>query len=174
MKVNNLYAKPILKAIFFIVILLGLVNAGVLLTQIQPFTDLVHISIAVTLFILAGLLMSKTFFIKYNSEDAVLEIERAGLFSGKNAIHSGQLGFVMTKIDSYAVEKKWYGGTFTLGYSTSTGKPYSKTFPIFFASTEMMISMSKDLSIITNTVLPVENISIAMPTNVLKNSPALS
>ena len=174
MKVNNLYAKPILKAVFFITLLLGAVNAGVLLTQIQPFSDLVHLSISVSLFMSAGLIMSKTFFIKYNSEDAVLEIERSGLFSGKNAIHSGQLGFVMSKIDTYAVDKTWYGGSFTIGYSTSTGKPYSKSFPIFFASSEMMISMSKDLSEITNTVLPVENISMARTTNVLKNSPALS
>lgn len=174
MKVNNLSAKPFLKAIFFIVLLLGAVNVAVLLTQIQPFSDLIHLSIAVSLFVFAGLLMSRNFFLKYNSEDAVLEIERAGLFSSKNTVHSSQLGFVKTKIDDYAVEKTWYGGTFTLGYSTSTGKPYSKKFPIFFVSSDVVVKMNKDLSQITNKGLTTETITVAMPTKVLKNSPAFS
>tara|TARA_R110002050_G_scaffold200591_1_gene335547 strand:- start:97277 stop:97801 length:525 start_codon:yes stop_codon:yes gene_type:complete len=174
MKVNNLSAKPILKALFFIVLLLGIVNVGVLLTQIQPFSDLVHLSIAVSLFISAGLLMSRNFFIKYNSEDAVLEIERAGLFSSKNTIHSSQLGFVKAKIDDYAVERTWYGGSFTIGYSTSTGRPYSKKFPIFFVSSDVVVKMNKDLSKITNKALTTETISVAMPSKVLKNSPAFS
>jgi hypothetical protein len=159
---------------FFIVLLLGAVNLGVLLTQIQPFSDLIHLSIAVSLFISAGLLMSRNFFIKYNSEDAVLEIERAGLFSSKNTIHSSQLGFVKAKIDDYSVQSTWYGGSFTLGYSTSKGRPYTKSFPIFFVSTETMVSVNKDLSQITNKALPTETITVSMPTKVLKNSPAFS
>jgi len=174
MKVNNLKAKPFVKALFFIVLLIGLVNLGVMLTRIQPFSDLIHLSIAVSLFISAGLLMSNTFFIKYNSEDAVLEIERAGLFSSKNTVHSSQLGFVKAKIDDYAVENKWYGGSFTLGYSTSKGRPYTKSFPIFFASADTLVRMNKDLSTITNKALPQETITVAMPSKVLKNSPAFS
>ena len=67
MKLNNLFAKPIVKALFFIALLLGLVNVLMLFTQIQPFTNLVHLSIAVSLFVSAGLIMSKSFFVKYNS-----------------------------------------------------------------------------------------------------------
>ncbi|UTW67296.1 hypothetical protein KFE94_04050 [bacterium SCSIO 12643] len=175
MKVNNLYAKPILKAVFYIMLLLGIVNVGILLTQIQPFSDLIHISIAVSLFIFAGLIMSKNIFIKYNSEDAVLEIERAGLFSSRNTIHSSQLGFVKAKIQDFSVEKTWYGGAFTLVYSTSKGKPYSKRFPIFFGSTETMVKMNEDLKMITNKMATNERVDVAVESSkVLKNSPAFS
>jgi len=175
MKVNNLYAKPILKAVFYIMLLLGIVNVGILLTQIQPFSDLVHISIAVSLFIFAGLIMSKNIFIKYNSEDAVLEIERAGLFSSKNTIHSSQLGFVKAKIQDFSVEKTWYGGAFTLVYSTSKGKPYAKRFPIFFGSTDTMVKMNEDLKMITNKMATNERVDVAVKSSkVLKNSPAFS
>lgn len=175
MKVNNLYAKPILKAVFYIMLLLGLVNVGVLLTQIQPFSDLAHISIAVSLFVFAGLIMSKNIFIKYNSEDAVLEIERAGLFSSRNTIHSSQLGFVKAKIQDFSVEKTWYGGAFTLVYSTSKGKPYAKRFPIFFGSTETIVKMNEDLKMITNKMATNERVDVAVKSpKVLKNSPAFS
>jgi hypothetical protein len=173
MKVNNLYAKPIMKAVFYIVLALGLVNLGVLLTRMQPFTDLTHISIAVTLFISAGLIMSRNFFIKYNSEDAVLEIERAGIFSSNTTVHSSQLGFVKTKIDNFSVENTWYGGAFTIGYSTSTGRPYTKRFPFLFASSEVIVQMSNDLGEITNTVVET-SYKEAKPSKILKNSPAFS
>lgn len=174
MKLNNLFAKPIIKAVFFIVMMLGLVNVAILLTQMQPFSNLVHLSIAVSLFISAGLIMSRNFFVKYNSEDAVLEIERAGIFSSKNTIHSSQLGFVKAKISDYSVEKTWYGGAFTLMYSTSTGRPYSKRFPVFFVGTETMVSMNNDLGKITNKMVATTTVSISNNTKVLKNSPAFS
>ncbi|MFT4752526.1 MAG: hypothetical protein ACI9GM_001415 [Salibacteraceae bacterium] len=174
MKLNNLFAKPIVKALFFITLLLGLVNVLILVTQIQPFTNLVHLSIAVSLFISAGLIMSKSFFVKYNSEDAVLEIERAGIFSSKNTIHSSQLGFVKAHISDYAVEKTWYGGTFTLCYATSTGRPYSKSFPLLFVGTETMVRMNEDLGLITNKMVTTTNVPVSHHTKVLKNSPAFS
>ncbi len=173
MKLNNLFARPIVKAIFFIMLLLGFVNVAILLTQIQPFSTLVHLSITVSLFIAAGLTMSRNFFLKYNSEDAVLEIERAGIFSSKNTIHSSQLGFVMAKITDYSVEKTWYGGTFTIWYSTSKGRPYSKQFPLLFVGSHTMVRMNEDLGKITNTVLTT-TVSTANNTKVLKNSPAFS
>ena len=156
MKLNNLYAKPIMKALFFILVLTSIANLSFLLTNVQPFTDLVHISISVSLFIMSGLIMSKNMFIKYNSEDAVIEIERSGLFSGKNTIHSGQLGFVKTKLQDYHVSSAWYGIELTLVYSTSTGRPYSKSFPILFGTKEGLRQLDKDLSIITNTPLSVQ------------------
>jgi hypothetical protein len=173
MKVNNMFAKPILKAIFYIVLLLGSVNVAVLLTHMQPFTDLAHISIAVSLFISAGLIMSRNFFIRYNSEDAVLEIERAGLFSSKNTIHSSQLGFVKAKIQGYSVDNTWYGGSFTLVYSTSRGKAYSKKFPVIFGSKETMLKMNEDLGNITNQIEVAQPVS-SIGSKVLKNSPAFS
>lgn len=174
MKLNNLFAKPILKAVFYIVLLLGVVNVLILLTQIQPFSSLVHLSIAVSFFIAAGLIMSRNFFVKYNSEDAVLEIERAGIFSNKNTIHSSQLGFVKAKISDYSVEKTWYGGAFTLMYSTSTGRPYSKRFPVFFVGTEIMVQMNEDLGKITNKMIATPTVATSNNTKVLKNSPAFS
>lgn len=173
MKLNNLFAKPIVKALFYIVVLLGVSNVVVLLTQIQPFSNLVHLSIAVSFFITAGLIMSRNFFIKYNSEDAVLEIERAGIFSSKNTIHSSQLGFVKAKISDYSIDKTWYGGAFTLWYSTSTGRPYSKRFPVFFVGAQTMVEMNDDLGKITNTVVTTSVNSVSR-TKVLKNSPAFS
>ena len=159
---------------FFIVLLLGLVNVVILFTRIQPFSNLVHLSIAISLFISAGLIMSRNFFVKYNSEDAVLEIERAGIFSSKNTIHSSQLGFVKAKINDYSVEKTWYGGAFTLMYSTSTGRPYSKKFPIFFVGTETMVSMNDDLGKITNKMVATTSVETPSDSKVLKNSPAFS
>lgn len=173
MKINNLFAKPIVKALFFIVVLLGLSNVLILLTQMQPFSDLIHLSIAVSLFISAGLIMSRNFFLKYNSEDAVLEIERAGIFSSKNTIHSSQLGFVKAKIRDYSVEKTWYGGAFTLMYSTSTGRPYSKRFPVFFVGTEVMVKMNEDLGQMTNKMVTT-TVAVQNNSKVLKNSPAFS
>lgn len=174
MKLNNLFAKPILKALFFIVLLSGAANVLILLTQIQPFTNLVHLSIAVSLFVSGGLIMSRNFFIKYNSEDAVLEIERAGIFSSKNTIHSSQLGFVKAKISEYSVEKTWFGGVFTLMYSTSTGRPYSKRFPVLFASTSTMVQLNDDLALITNKMVANTTVSVSENIKVLKNSPAFS
>ena len=174
MKLNNLFAKPIIKAVFFIALLLGLVNVLILVTQIQPFSSLVHLSIAVSLFISAGLIMSRSFFVKYNSEDAVLEIERAGIFSSKNTIHSSQLGFVKAHISDYSVEKTWYGGAFTLSYSTSTGRPYSKRFPLFFVGTETMVRMNEDLGLITNKMVTTATVPVTENIKSLKNSPAFS
>lgn len=173
MKLNNLFAKTIVKAAFFIMLLLGLVNVAILLTQIQPFSSLIHLSIAVSLFIAAGLTMSRNLFIKYNSEDAVLEIERAGLFSSKNTIHSSQLGFVKTKISDYSIERTWYGGAFTLWYSTSKGRPYFKRFPVLFVGEQTMVKMNDDLGKITNTVVAT-SVTTIEDTKVLKNSPAFS
>lgn len=173
MKVNNLYAKPIMKAVFYILLLLGVVNVGILLTQMQPLSDLAHISIGVSFFVMAGLVMSKNIFIKYNSEDAVIEIERAGLFSSNRAVHSGQLGFVKTKVQGYEVRKTWYGSSFTLVYSTSKGRTYSKKFPIFFGSAEDAISMDEDLSEITKSKA-VQTAMHQVDSKVLKNSPAFS
>ena len=118
--------------------------------------------------------MSRNFFVKYNSEDAVLEIERAGIFSSKNTIHSSQLGFVKAKIRDYSVEKTWYGGAFTLMYSTSTGRPYSKRFPVFFVGTDVMVQMNDDLSKITNKMVATTTVSVQNTSKVLKNSPAFS
>ena len=174
MKLNNLFAKPIIKALFFIVLLLGMVNIAILITQIQPFSSLVHLSIAVSMFIASGLIMSRNFFIKYNSEDAVLEIERAGIFSSKNTIHSSQLGFVKAHIKDYSVEKTWYGGAFTLNYATTSGRSYSKKFPVFFVATETMVEMNQDLGKITNKMIINTTISVPNNTEVLKNSPAFS
>ena len=175
MKFNNLYAKPIMKAVFFILVLMALVNLAFLLTNIQPFTDLAHISISVSLFIMSGIIMSKNMFIKYNSEDAVIEIERSGIFSGKNAIHSGQLGFIKLKVQDFHVAKTWYGMELTLVYSTSSGKSYSKAFPVLFATKKGCSDLANDLRVITNTPLEIESkASKVIPVKILKNSPAFS
>jgi hypothetical protein len=174
MKANNLFAKPILKAIFFIAVTLGAVNLSILLTQVQPLPDLTHISIAVSFFLLAGLVMSKNFFVKYNSEDEVIEIERSGLFSSRNTVHSMQLGFIKTKVQGYSVEKTWYGGSFTLIYSTSSGRAYSKKFPMLFVSNEMLDAMDQDLEIITNSSILQAKVHTSYQPKILKNGPAFS
>lgn len=174
MKANNLFAKPILKALFFIAVALGLVNLSVMLTQVQPLPDLTHISIAVSFFVLAGLVMSRNFFIKYNSEDEVIEIERSGLFSSRNTVHSMQLGFVKSKVQGYSVDKTWYGGSFTLIYSTSSGRAYSKKFPMLFVSNEILDAMNQDLEVITNSSILRTNVHTSFEPKILKNSPAFS
>lgn len=174
MKANNLFAKPILKALFFVSLTLGVVNLAVMLTQVQPLPDLTHISIAVSFFILSGLVMSKNFFIKYNSEDEVIEIERSGLFSSRNTVHSMQLGFVKSKVQGYSVQKSWYGGSFTLIYSTSTGRAYSKKFPMFFVSNEILDAMDQDLEVITNSSILRTSVHSSFEPKILKNSPAFS
>lgn len=174
MKANNLFAKPVVKAVFFILMLLGLVNLGFLLTRIQPLSDLSHISISVSMFIMAGMIMSRNIFIKYNSEDAVIEIERAGLFSSKNTIHSGQLGFVKAEVRNFEVENTWYGGAFTLEYTTSSGRPYQKRFPILFASSAMLVEFNDDLRKITNATVVQPSRNVELYSKVLKNSPAFS
>ncbi len=145
MKINNLYSKPVIKTLFFIFVGLGLMNVLIIFTNMHPFSDLNHISLAVVFFILAGILMSRNLFLKYDSSDEVVEIERSGLFTTRIESHSNQVGYVKYRIKDYKLTSKWYGAQLTLSYETSAGVVTKNTFPIFFFGNDQVMSLRTDL-----------------------------
>ncbi|HBH05505.1 MAG TPA: hypothetical protein DDX92_02750 [Flavobacteriales bacterium] len=146
MKTNNLYSKPILRLLFFVLVALGILNVAIIFTNIHPFTDLSHASIAVVFFAVSGLLLSRDIFLKYDSSDEVLEIERSGLFTSNIAVRSGQRGYIKYRIKDFELIGKWYGARLHINYETGAGQTIKNSFPIFFFKGAQLNELKNDLN----------------------------
>lgn len=149
-QLSNIYTKNILRIVASVVAVFGLVSF------INPFTgwlslsDVQSIILGGVAFAIFGYLVSRKFFVRYNREEELVEIEQSRLFSSTRMRKLGQKNFPKNWIQSYEVIDRWYGKKLVINSTKWDGTLAKNEFPILFLSNKKANAIRVDLTQIMN------------------------
>ncbi|KAB1065726.1 hypothetical protein [Salibacter halophilus] len=147
MKITNFYSKSFLKTLFFILTLLGLTNVLIIFTDFIFMAWPIHAAVAGLFFVGALLVLTKEFFVKYDSRDDFIEIERSRLFSNTKRPRKGHIqGYWKYRVCDYDIIDRWYGSKLILNYEKPNGNIDVITIPFSFISQRHVKILKRDLS----------------------------
>ena len=131
---------------------LAAANIAAVFTAWELLPLAVHLSIAGIFIVAALYLLTKNFFVKYNSQNDFIEIEQSGLFSDPDKPVKGHFsGYLKHRIQDFDVEKRWYGSKLILKYEELNGNIRTVESPFTFFSKRHVRVLSLDLKRILDT-----------------------
>lgn len=150
LQLSNIYTKNILRIVAVALLIVGL------LSFINPWTGWLTLSTAQAMLVsgiatvLFAYLSSRKFFVKYNREDEVVEIEQSKLFTTLRMRKRGQKDFPKNWIQSYELIDRWYGRKLIINSTKWDGSLEKNEFPILFLSAKKANALRLDLTQIIN------------------------
>lgn len=147
MQITNFYTKPFLKGLFYALMLfgIGLMILGFTGLQFMPLP--IHLGVGVLFVIAALLLLTREFFVRYDSKSELIEIDRSGLFSkNEDFAPRSHLGFVKFQIRDYEMRDHWFGSVLLLTYEKRNGERFNKRVPLALFSKRHIQIIKRDLN----------------------------
>ena len=145
MKISNFSLKPFFQIVFFISVGLAVVNLAIPFTNLRIFGDVAHLILAGMFALIAFASFLQNVFIKYDSSDELIEIERASLFTPKNRIKSAQQGYVKRQIKNYKVRSFLFFRSIEITYVKSNGDEDKYIIPVTLFGSDNLKKIVGDL-----------------------------
>jgi len=149
MQISNLYTKPVLKGAFFALIGVGIAIAALGFTTFAPFDLFIHIASAVLFIIAALLILTKSWFVRYNSTTEMIEIDRSRLFATPLSSIT-RLGMNKVQIKDYEINHYWFGAVVQIEYEMRNSTIFKQRIPLTLFSHRHLAMIQSDLSRIIN------------------------
>lgn len=146
MRITNFYTKPFLKTLFYVLSVLGLSLLVIGFTPIQFMALPLHIGIGILFIIAALLLLTKDFFIRYDSKSDLIEIDRSSMFANSNDKHANYLGIIKYQIRDYKMIDRWYGSKLIITYEKLNGERFEHSIPVSLVTSRQVSIIKRDLS----------------------------
>lgn len=150
MKISNFNFKPLFKTVFFVAVLFSIANILIVFTNMMVFSKLGHLVIASTFALVALGSFLQNVFVKYDSTDELIEIERASLFTPRRKVKSSQQGYVKRQIRNYKVRSFLFFKSIELTYVKSNGDEQKYFIPVTLLGKESLQKIISDLKEILN------------------------
>ncbi len=145
MQISNLYTKPVLKALFFVLITLSLFTGISGFTSWALFDVFIHLAISSLFMIAALLILTKSWFLRYNSTTEMVEIDRSTLFAGVNS-NISRLGMNKVQIRDYEVRNYWLGAIVHIEYEMRNGTIFKQRIPFTLFTNRHLAVIKSDLA----------------------------
>lgn len=145
MVINNFYSKRLL--MFFVYILLGISisNLVVVFTNFPPLSSTFHFVISILSLFFSVYLLTRNFFVKYDSLADLIEIEQSSLLADSEKAKSNQKGYIKYRIQDFEIKQSFINTKLTLYYSTSKGKTRVHQIAIPFFAKKHAMQLKQDL-----------------------------
>lgn len=145
MQISNLYTKPVMKSAFFVLIFSSIFMAVTGFTRFAIFDALVHLGIGLLMLISSLLILTKSWFLRYNSSTEMIEIDRSTLFSKVDSKVS-RLGMNKLQIRNYNIKNYWFGAIVHIEYEMRNGSIFKQRIPFTLFSHRHLAVIQLDLS----------------------------
>ena len=145
MQISNLYTKPVMKAAFFVLIFASIFMAVSGFTRFAVFDVFVQLGFSALLLIVALLILTKSWFLRYNSTTEMIEIDKSTLFAN---VHSNvsRLGMNKIQIRDYEIKNYWLGAVVHIKYEMRNGSVFKQKIPFTLFSHRHLAVIQSDLS----------------------------
>lgn len=152
MQITNFYSKSTFKFLFIVSAIMAVLNVAVIFTPFKFLPEYLHLILAVLFAGASVYIMLKDYFVKYDSHEDSITIERSALFSFSGKPKANRFdGYRKYDIREYTIVKKWYGTVLILKHETQNGDIEEVRIPFRFFSSRHANVLNKDLKRILNT-----------------------
>jgi hypothetical protein len=150
MKISNFSLKPFFQILFFVSVGVAVVNVLLVFTNLRIFGDTTHLILSGVFALIAFASFLQNVFIKYDSSDELIEIERASLFTPKNKVKSAQQGYVKRQIKNYKIRSFLFFKSIEITYVKSNGDEDRYIIPVTLFGSDNLKKIVGDLREILN------------------------
>lgn len=147
MRITNFYSRPFLKTLFVVFLGLGVLNIAIAFTNLALFSMPLHLAFGALFIVLSLLLLTREFFVEYDSRNDLIEIERSRLFSSPRKPRvNHMIGYVKYRVRDYEIKDRWYGSRLIIKYEKLNGEIITNEIPFSFLSNRHIRILKRDLS----------------------------